>query len=128
MSIGTTITLSKDSPTDVDTNTSVLDLRAADLNHSQYAQAGLTLPAERVLTVSHETTKAGVLRHLVRLDDTVVDALLVPATMSVYFNIVRPPSTAVTNALLIENCYRLIDFLIEGGAGAVITKVLNKEV
>jgi hypothetical protein len=128
MSIGTSVTLSKDSPTDVDTNTVVLDLRAADLSRSEYSQAGLTLPAERVLTISHEKTKANVLRHLVRLDDTVVDSLLVPATMSVYMNIIRPSSTAVTNALLLENVFRLIDFMIEGGAGAVITKILNQEV
>lgn len=128
MSLGTSLTLSKDSPTDVDTNTVVFDLRAADINRSEFSVAGLTLPAERKLIVSHETGKGGEQRHLVRIDDTVVDALLVPATMSMYMVIVRPPNTAVTNALILENVYRLIDFLIEGGAGANITKVLNSEV
>jgi hypothetical protein len=127
-SIGTSLALSKDSATDVDTNLVTFDLRAADLSKSEYSVAGLTKPAERKLTISHETTKAGVLRHLVRIDDTVVDALLVPATMSIYFNIVRPPNTAITNALLIENVNRLVDFLIEGGTSANVTKILNQEV
>jgi hypothetical protein len=128
MSLGTSLTLSKDTATDVDTNTSVFDLRAADLNKSEYSVAGLTLPNERVLSVSHDTGKNGEQRHLVRIDDTVVDANLVPATMSVYMVIVRPSNTAVTNALLIENVNRLVDFLIEGGSNGNVTKVLNNEV
>lgn len=128
MSLGTSLTLSKDSATDVDTNTAVFDLRAADLSRSEYSVAGLTLPSERKLTVSHDTGKGGEQRHLVRIDDTVVDANLVPATMSVYIVIVRPPNTAVTNALLIENVNRLVDFLIEGGSNANVTKILNSEV
>ncbi|DAD52230.1 TPA_asm: coat protein [ssRNA phage Gerhypos.1_45] len=128
MSLGTSLALSKDSPTDVDTNLSTFDLRAADLNRSEYSVAGLTLPSERKLTVSHDTGKGGEQRHLVRIDDTVVDTALVPATMSVYLVIVRPPNTAVTNALLIENVNRLVDFAIEGGVNGNITKILNSEV
>jgi len=128
MSLGTSLALSKDSPTDVDTNLSTFDLRAADINHSEYSVAGLTLPSERKLTISHDIGKGGEQRHLIRIDDTVVDALLVPATMSVYAVIVRPSNTAVTNALLIENVNRLIDFLIEGGSNGNVTKVLNSEV
>lgn len=128
MSIGTSLSLSKDTATDVDTNLSVFDLRAADLARSEYSVAGLTAPAELLLTISHETTKAGVQRHLVRIDHTLVDALLVPATMSVYLNIVRPPSTAITNAEIIFDLNRLIDFLVEGGSNANVTKILNNEV
>jgi hypothetical protein len=128
MSLGTSLALSKDSPTDVDTNLSTFDLRAADLNRSEFSVAGLTLPSERKLTISHDTGKGGEQRHLVRIDDTVVDALLVPATMSVYLVIVRPANTAVTNALLIENVNRLVDFCIEGGSNGNITKLLNSEV
>jgi hypothetical protein len=128
MALGTSLALSKDSPTDVDTNLSTFDLRAADLDKSVYSVAGLTLPSERVLTVSHDTGKNGEQRHLIRIDDTVVDANLVPATMSVYIVIVRPPSTAVTNALLIENVNRMVDFLIEGGSNGNVTKILNSEV
>lgn len=128
MALGTSLSLSKDPATDVDTNLAVFDLRAADLAKSEYSVAGLTLPSERKLTVSHDTGKGGEQRHLVRIDDTVVDANLVPATMSVYIVIVRPPSTAVTNALLIENVNRLVDFLIEGGSNANVTKILNSEV
>jgi hypothetical protein len=126
--IGTSLSLSPDSPTDVDTNLAVFDLRAADLNRSEYSVAGLTLPAEMKLTVSHDTGKAGEQRHLVRLDHTVVDSLLVPATMSVYTVIVRPANTAVTNLLIIQAANRLIDFLIEGGSSGNITKLLNSEV
>lgn len=128
MALGTSLSLSKDSPTDVDTNLAVFDLRAADLDKSIYSVAGLTLPAERTLTVSHDTGKNGEQRHLIRIDDTVVDANLVPATMSVYLVIVRPSNTAVTNALLIENVNRMVDFLIEGGSNGNVTKVLNSEV
>lgn len=128
MSLGTSLTLSKDSATDVDTNTSVFDLRAADLSRSEYSVAGLTLPSERKLTVSHDTGKGGESRHLIRIDDTVVDANLVPATMSVYMVIVRPPNTAVTDTIIKENVNRLVDFLIEGGSNGNVTKVLNREV
>jgi hypothetical protein len=128
MSLGATLTLSKDSATDVDTNTAVYALRAADLDKSVFSVSGLTLPNEQKMTVSHETAKAGEQRHLVRLDRTVVDAFGVPATVSVYMVIVRPPNTAVTNAICLEEVNRLIDFLIEGGSNANVTAVLNSEV
>jgi hypothetical protein len=128
MSLPNPLSLSKDSATDVDTNLSVFDLRAADLNKSEYSVAGLTAPSEKLLSVSHETGKGGEARHLVRIDETVVDTLLVPATISVYIVIVRPPSTAVTNALILENVNKLVDFLVEGGANANVTKILNNEV
>lgn len=128
MAIGTSLSLSKDSATDVDTNLRVFDLRAADLKRSEYSVAGLTKPAERLLTISHEVAKGGEERHLVRIDETVLDALLVPATISVYIVIVRPPNTAVTNAVILENVNELVDFLIEGGSNANVTKILNSEV
>lgn len=128
MSIGTSLTLSKDTPTDVDTNTVVYDLQAADAGQSSFSVAGLTPPASKVVTISHQTGKSGEARHLVRLDRTEVDAFGVPATISTYVVIVRPPSSALTNAIAIEEVNRLIDFLIEGGANGNVTKVLNNEV
>lgn len=128
MALGSSLTLSVDSATEVDTNTQVFALRAADLGRSIFSLSGLTLPAERIITVSHETGKAGEQRHLVRFDRTVVDANLVPATSSVYLVIVRPPNTAITNATLIADINLLVDFLIEGGANANVTAVLNGEV
>jgi hypothetical protein len=128
MSLGTSLSLSKDSATDVDTNVSAFDLRAADLNKSEYSVAGLTPPAEKLLTVSHETGKSGEARHLVRLDRTEVDAYGVPATVSTYVVQVRPPSTALTNAICIEEVNKLVDFIIEGGSNANWTKILNSEV
>jgi hypothetical protein len=128
MALGTSLTLSKDCATDVDTNTSVFDLRAADLDRGVYSKSGLTLPEELKLTVSHDTDKNGALRHLVRVDLTKVDANLVPATASVYTVAVRPQSTAITNAVMIEALNYLIDFLVEGGANANFVKVLNREV
>lgn len=128
MSLGTSQSLSKDTATDVDTNLAVYALRAADLGRSEFSVAGLTLPLEQKLTVSHETGKGGEQRHLVRLDRTVVDSLNVPATLSTYVVIVRPSNTAVTNAICIEEVNRLVDFFIEGGSNANVTAVLNNEV
>lgn len=128
MSLGTSLSLSKDSATDVDTNLGVYDLRAADLNKSEYSVAGLTPPSEKALTISHETGKSGEARHLVRLDRTEVDAYGVAATVSTYVVQVRPPSTALTNAICIEEINRLVDFMIEGGSNANWTKILNNEV
>lgn len=128
MSLGTSLSLSKDSATDVDTNLGVYDLRAADLNKSEYSVAGITPPSEKVLTISHETGKSDEARHLVRLDRTEVDAYGVAATVSTYVVQVRPPSTALTNAICIEEVNRLVDFIIEGGSNANWTKVLNNEV
>ncbi len=128
MSLATSQALSKDTATDVDTNLSTYVQRAADLGRSEFSVAGLTLPNEKKLTVSHETGKSGEQRHLVRLDRTEVDALLVPATSSVYLVIVRPSNTAITNAILLEEVNKLIDFLIEGGSNANVTAILNSEV
>jgi len=128
MSLAVTQSLSKDSATDVDTNLAVYALRAADLGRSEFSVAGLTLPSEKKLTVSHETGKAGEERHLVRLDRTEVDAFGVAATISTYIVIVRPPNTAITTAVCIEEVNRLVDFLIEGGTNANVTAILNNEV
>jgi len=128
MSLAVTQSLSKDSATDVDTNLAVYALRAADLGRSEFSVAGLTLPSEKKLTVSHETGKAGEERHLVRLDRTEVDAFGVAATISTYIVIVRPPNTALTTAVCIEEVNRLVDFLIEGGTNANVTAILNNEV
>jgi hypothetical protein len=128
MSFSSPQALSKDSATDVDTNTVSYALRYADADKSVFSVAGLTAPTEKKLTVSHETGKAGEARHLVRLDRTEVDSYGVPATVSVYAVIVRPPNTALTNAVIIEEVNRLIDFLIEGGSNANVTALLNNEV
>lgn len=128
MSFSTPQSLSKDSATDVDTNLTSFVLRAADIGQSVFSVAGLTLPAEKLLTISHQTGKAGEERHLVRIDRTEVDSLLVPATFSAYVVLVRPPSTALTNAICIEVVNQLVDFLIEGGTNANVTALLNSEV
>lgn len=128
MALGTSLALSKDSAADVDTNLSTFVLRAADLNRSEYSVAGLTLPVEQKLSVSHETGKNGERRHLVRIDRTVVDTNLVPATISVYIVIVQPNNTAATNAIVLEEVNKLVDFLIEGGSNGNVTAVLNNEV
>lgn len=128
MSLGSSLSLSKDCAADVDTNLAVYDLRAADLNKSEFSVAGLTPPVEKALTVSHETGKGGEARHLVRLDRTEIDTFGVPATVSTYVVQVRPPNTALTNAVCLEEVNRLVDFMIEGGSNGNWTKVLNSEV
>lgn len=128
MSLGASLSLSKDSATDVDTNLAVYALRAADLNRSEFSVAGLTLPVEQKLAVSHEKGKASEQRHLIRFDRTAVDAYGVAATVSVYLVIVRPANTAITNAIVLEEVNRMVDFLIEGGSNANVVAVLNNEV
>lgn len=128
MALGSSQSLSKDTAADVDTNLTVYTLRAADLGKSIFSVSGLTLPAAKTFKVSHETGKSGEERHQVRLDRTEVDALLVPATVSVYMVIVRPPSTAITTAIVIEEINKLVDFFIEGGVNANVTAILNSEV
>jgi hypothetical protein len=127
MALATSQALSKDSAVDVDTNLTTFVLKAADLGRSEFSVAGLTLPAKKILIVSHETLKDGTERHLIRIDRTEVDALLVPATASVYLVISRPPNTALTNAVILEMVNQLVDFLIEGGSNANVTAVLNNE-
>lgn len=128
MSLATSQTLSKDTATDVDTNTVVYALRAADIGRSEFSVAGLALPVEKKLTISHEVGKSDEERHLVRLDRTEVDAFGVAAVLSTYIVIVRPANTAITAAICIEEVNRLIDFLIEGGSNANVTAILNNEV
>lgn len=128
MALGASLTLSKDSATDVDTNTVVYTLRAADLGRSEFSVAGLTLPAEKKLTASHEVGKSLEQRHLVRLDRTEVDAFGVSAVVSTYVVQVRPNNTAITAAICLEEINRLVDFIIEGGSNANWTAILNNEV
>jgi hypothetical protein len=128
MPLATPQSLSKDTATDVDTNLTVFTLRAADIDQSIFSVQGITPPAEKKLTISHTLDKNAVAGHLVRIDRTEVDALLVPATVSVYTVIRRPPSTAITNAIIIEMINQLVDFFIEGGANANVTAILNNEV
>jgi hypothetical protein len=127
MPLATPQALSKDVATNVDTNEVSYVLRAADSGRSVYSVAGLTLPNEKKMTVGHERGKSGEDRHLVRLDRTEVDAMLVPATVSVYLNIIRPPSTAITVAIIKEEVNKLVDFLSED-SNANVTALLNNEV
>lgn len=128
MSIGTSLALSTDCPADVDTNLATFALRAADIDYSEYAVAGLTLPTEQVLTVSHETRKNGVVGHRVQISYSVPDSNGVVGNVKVSLLIAREPNTAITNALILQFVNSLVDFMIEGGANANVTKVLNREV
>lgn len=128
MSFGTPQALSKDVVTAVTTNETSYALRAADSGKSTFAVSGLTFPAQKSLTISHQTDKNGALRHLVRLDRTELDSTLVPATSSVYLVIVDPPSTAITNAILIEEVNKLIHFLVATATNGQVTQLLNQEV
>lgn len=123
-----TQTLSKDSATDVDTNTTVFTKRFGDADKSIFSVSGLTLPEEKKLSVSHETTKDGTQRHMARNDRTAVDAFGVAATGSVHIVWTRPANTAITNAIMLEITNQLIDLLIEGGSNANVTAILNSEV
>lgn len=128
MSLSDTQALSPDSPTDVDTNTVTYTRRYGDETKSAFSVAGITPPAEKMLTVSHETGKNGEHRALTKIDITVVDAFGVPATGSAKFTFVRPSNTGLTDAVMIAAINCLIDFLIEGGSNGNVTKLLNKEV
>lgn len=127
MAFATPQTLSKDVATAVVTNQTSFVLRAADLGQSTFSVSGLSLPSAKTLLISHQVGKNSEERHLVRLDRTEVDALLVPATASVYLNIIRPSSTAITNAIIIEMVNQLVDLLIKS-SNASVTALLNSEV
>jgi hypothetical protein len=128
MSIGTSISLSKDSATDVDTNLSVYDLQAADSGRSDFSVAGLTPPTAKLMDIGHQTGKSGEARHKVGFNRTEVDAYGVPATLTTYIVQVRPASLALTNAICLEEVNKLVDFIIEGGTNANWIKILNNEV
>jgi len=129
MSIGTSLALSIDSATDVDTNTVTFALQAADIGKSIFSQAGLTPPIEDLLTISHDTDKAGNRRHLIRRDQTLPNSITgIPATASVYLVVVHPNVSQFTNAVIGNITNTLVDFVVEGGALANLIKVLNNEV
>lgn len=128
MAIGTSVALSTDSPTDVDTNTETFNLRAADVGSSEYSVPSLTLPTERVLRIKHTTDANGTRRHLVQFAATGADSHGVPGTAIINFSISRPALDYFSEANMKAFIYELIDFLIEGGAGANVVKILNQEV
>jgi len=127
MSLGTSLSLSKDVVTRVNTNLSVYALRAADMGQSEFSVAGLTLPNEDKLSVRHDLTSGGVQRKVARIDKTVVDSVLTPATASFHVVFTRPPNTAVTNAVIIELVNKMVDFLVTN-SNANVTALLNGEV
>jgi hypothetical protein len=127
MSLGTSLALSKDVLTTAATNLETYALRAADLGRSEFSVAGLTAPNEKKLIVSHDVGKGGEERHMVRFDITVVDANLVPATMSIYMVVVRPPNTAITNTVITDAANRLM-YLLSASSNANLIAVLNNEV
>lgn len=128
MSLGATLTVSQDSPTDVDTNTVVLAQRFNDESKGVYSLAGLASPTELKLTVSHEIGSKLEKRHLARIDHTKADSITGDLrTFSVYVVLVDPAGTAFSNAEKLIDSFRLIDFLIEGGSGANLTALLNSE-
>jgi hypothetical protein len=127
MSIGTSLALSLDCATDVDTTLVTFSLRAADVDRSVFSVAGLTYPTEAVLEIAHKVDKNGVKRSVVKRSDTKLDSLNVAGTGSVALTIVRPPNTAFTDAVLIGMVNSIVDFLIEGGSNANVTKLLNQE-
>lgn len=119
--------LSKDTAVDVDTNLSSYALRFADSTHSEYSVSGLTPPLEKSIFVGHTKGKGGEDRHVFRLNRTETDAFGISATMSVYINIIRPPSSALTNTIVKEEVNKIVDFCIEGGSNANIDAILNGE-
>jgi len=129
MSFGASVSLSQDSPTDVDTNLQVFTQRFTDESKGVYSISGLTSPTEIKLTVSHETGSQGEKRHLARYDHTKADTITgALRTFSAYIVLVDPVTgTAFSAAEKLQGAYRLIDFLIEGGAGANLTALLNSE-
>jgi len=68
MSIGTSLTLSKDSATDVDTNTVVYDLLAADSGRSDFSVAGITPPSNKLLISDIRSERAA--KHDTKLGST----------------------------------------------------------
>jgi hypothetical protein len=128
MSIGTSLVLSKDPATAVATNQVTYDLQAADSGRSDFSVAGITPPATKTANIGHQVGKSGEARHKVGLDRTEIDAFGVPATLSTYIVQVRPASSALTNAICLEEVNRLIDFLIKVASNGNWTKVLNNEV
>lgn len=127
MALASSLALSGDSATDVDTNLVTFVQRFSDDGKSVYSVAGLTPNTEFKFSVSHTTDKDGTQRHLVRVDRNFVNALNLPVTLSNYLVMVRPPDSVVTNAYMISALNCLIDFLIEGGSNANVTAVLNGE-
>jgi len=128
MALGTELYLSQDTPTEVDTNLNTFALRYNDESKGVYSVPGLTSPVELKVTVSHETGSKGEKRHLARYDHTKADSITGELRVfSCYFVMVDPIGTAFSNTEKLQGVFRLIDMLIEGGAGGRITALLNSE-
>lgn len=128
MAFGSSLSLSQDSPTDVDTTLAVYALRFNDESKGVYSVAGLTSPTELKLTISHEIGSKQEKRHLARIDYTKADTITGDLRVfSAYVVIVDPVGTAFSASDKKTTVFQLVDLLIEGGAGANITALLNSE-
>jgi hypothetical protein len=124
---GTSLACSPDQSTAVATNQVTYQLRGEDGAQSLYAIQGVTYPSEFLLKIGHKTDKNSVRRSVLQVVDTRIDSLNVPSTATWGLTLVRPPSTAFTDALLIQQFSRLSN-LMNVAAGATLAKFLNLEV
>lgn len=127
MPFGTSLSLSPDSPTKVSSNAVTFAQRFSDENRGVFAVAGLANPLQRMFTVGHKVDGNGTLRHLAKIDQTLVDALNMPAPFTLQLTAIRPPNTIVTDAALLANFYLLVDAMFGAGSGAGFIKWLNRE-
>jgi hypothetical protein len=128
MAFADTQNLSPDTPTDVDTNTVAFVKRFGDEQRGVLSVQGLTAPAEKMIEILQPgPDKNGVRRHTVRYTQTGVDALGVAGYSSWDFTCRRAPNTFFTDAVLIAMFYQMVDMMIEGGAGANLSRLLNGE-
>lgn len=120
--------LSQDSPVHLITNAVTFDKTGDDLSSSVYANAAAALGLPETLSVSHQTTKDGTRRHLIRLDKTVLAPSGDPVIESVYLNLVVPKLGGIT-ADYLSMCSLLVCFMTFGTAPQQnIPRILNGEI
>lgn len=109
-------------------NGHVYDKRFAAQNLSVYAVAGLADAAAKLLTISYQKTKSGVVRSMIDVSQTVDTQDIeggkpAPVTNRSYCVLVQAPGQLSTAAL--AQCEDdLVDFLATSG---VLAKILNQE-
>lgn len=125
MSFAAQQALSPDKPTALATNPVTYDLTVQNGAMSIRKVAGLDLDEPMILTVSHEKTKAGVRRHLVKTESVKQDATnpTIVGTITCHMVITVPPVVS-TSALVKAEIHKLLNFVCATG---YIDKLLNEE-
>jgi hypothetical protein len=121
--------LSQDIPTVVGTGVSdTYDRRGDDVSSSEFGVSSAPLATPKVLTFSHQTTKDGTKRHLVRLDWTFTNSTTGMPQVASFYTVIVVPSGISAVVADYKKMANEMGNLFAQTTFDTVTKLLNSEI